>query len=157
MKHLTLFQNRSEFDAFKNDEFFKLPNVSFIVNENKVIYSCFDGIIMKDGNYYPEIAAELKKIGSNYLELLNSTDNIIYINITDSVASDDYNSNTVPLLQSDIDYIKSINWSAWGQSYEIQKISFNFNQDYVDYGYATFDDVGELNLSDGYFYARTPM
>ena len=156
MKHLTLFQNRSEFDAFKNDEFFELPNVSFIVDENKVIYSYFNGIIMKDGNYYPEIAAELKKIGSNYLELLNSTDNIIYIDITSSVAGD-YNNNTVPLLQSDIDYIKSINWSAWGQLYEIQEIYFNFSHNYVDYDYARLGNAGEFNLSNGYFHTSTPM
>lgn len=153
MKHLTLFQNRSEFDAFKNDEFFELPNVSFIVDENKVIYSYLDGIILETGNYYPELAIKLKEIADKYSEELNN--DRISINATYFVAEElnDLGGviTTMPLLQEEIDYLKSL---KIGYNYD------NLDHYYVngDY-YITLIANGHFNLrlSDGYLYIPSPM
>ena len=69
MKHIKLFKKQTDYDVFKNGDTFILPNVSYIMNLNKVHYSgdrkiphgyetfiLTDGVLeVSEGDFYVEI------------------------------------------------------------------------------------------------------
>jgi hypothetical protein len=69
MKHIKLFKKHSEYEIFKDGEAWLLPNLSYVVNTNKVHYASeskiphgyetfilTDGVLeVSEGDFYVEI------------------------------------------------------------------------------------------------------